>query len=167
MKSLYRPTSSHLEILWCALAYSMRLFRRRDAGPPVHMQPRKMPNISSAQIRAARALLNWPVRLLAEQSGISESAISRAERGEGRRSMHGRSLAAIKSTLERFGVEFWAIPASGLDQKPATVARMSAAISGTPLPRISLRSCGLPVNSRLLRFAARGRMGARLFMKFL
>jgi transcriptional regulator with XRE-family HTH domain len=62
--------------------------------------------ISSAQIRAARGLLNWSARELSERSGISQSSIHRAERAEGRPSMHEHSLAAIKAALERYGVEF-------------------------------------------------------------
>jgi transcriptional regulator with XRE-family HTH domain len=66
----------------------------------------KKPTISSAQVRAARALLNWSARRLSEISGVSQSAISRVERGKGRRAMHPQSFAAVKSTFERYGVEF-------------------------------------------------------------
>ncbi len=66
----------------------------------------KKPAISSAQIRAARALLNWSARQLSERSGVSQSSISRAERGKGPRSMHQQSLVAVKATFERYGVEF-------------------------------------------------------------
>jgi transcriptional regulator with XRE-family HTH domain len=62
--------------------------------------------ITSAQIRAARGLLNWSARELSERSGVSQSSIHRAERAEGRPSMHEHSLAAIKAALERYGVEF-------------------------------------------------------------
>src|ERR1700730_3506588 len=62
--------------------------------------------ITSAQIRAARGLLNWSARELSERSGVSQSSIHRAERAEGRPSMHEHSLAAIKAGLERYGVEF-------------------------------------------------------------
>ncbi len=63
-------------------------------------------NITSAQIRAARGLLNWSARELSARSGISQSSINRAECAEGRPSMHEHSLAAIKAALERYGVKF-------------------------------------------------------------
>jgi hypothetical protein len=66
----------------------------------------KKTRIASAQIRAARGLLNWSARELAERSGVSQSAIHRAERTEGRPTMHEHGLTAIKATLERHGVEF-------------------------------------------------------------
>jgi len=69
-------------------------------------------NITSAQIRAARALLNWSARELADRSGVSQSSIHRAERAEARPSMHETGLAALKATLERYGVEF--LEASGV-----------------------------------------------------
>ena len=62
--------------------------------------------ITSVQIRAARAMLNWSVWELSERSGISQSSIHRAERADGHPSMHEHSLAAIKAALERYGVEF-------------------------------------------------------------
>jgi transcriptional regulator with XRE-family HTH domain len=62
--------------------------------------------ITSVQIRAARAMLNWSARELSERSGISQSSIHRAERADGHPSMHEHSLAAIKAALERYGVEF-------------------------------------------------------------
>jgi transcriptional regulator with XRE-family HTH domain len=62
--------------------------------------------LTSAQIRAARALLNWSARRLSKESGVSQSTIHRAETAEGCPSTHGHGLAAIKGTLERFGVDF-------------------------------------------------------------
>jgi transcriptional regulator with XRE-family HTH domain len=68
--------------------------------------PTKKTRLTSAQIRAARALLNWSMRQLSEKSGVSQSAISRAERARGHPTMHEHGLSAIKATLEQFGVEF-------------------------------------------------------------
>ena len=62
--------------------------------------------VSSAQIRAARALLNWSARQLSHQSGISQFTIHRAEGPQGTSSINEHSLAAIQATLERFGIEF-------------------------------------------------------------
>jgi transcriptional regulator with XRE-family HTH domain len=63
-------------------------------------------NITSAQIRAARALLNWSARELSQRSAVSQSSIHRAERAQNQPSMREHSLAAIKAALEQHGVEF-------------------------------------------------------------
>jgi transcriptional regulator with XRE-family HTH domain len=62
--------------------------------------------ITSAQIRAARGLVNWSARQLSQRSGVSQSTIHRAESAEGIPSIHEYGLAAIKATLEQFGIEF-------------------------------------------------------------
>lgn len=76
--------------------------------------------ITSAQIRAARGLLNWAARELSERSGVSQSSIHRAERAKGRPSMHENSLLAIKGTLQRYGVEF--LEDSGVRLGPGQVS---------------------------------------------
>lgn len=62
--------------------------------------------ISSAQIRAARGLLDWSARELSKRSGVSQSTIHRAETGDGIPNVHALSLTAIKQALERSGIEF-------------------------------------------------------------
>ena len=64
------------------------------------------PAITGAQIRAARAFLNWSVRDLSERCGVSESAISRAEKSEGEPPMQRRNLDAIRAAFEIDGIEF-------------------------------------------------------------
>jgi transcriptional regulator with XRE-family HTH domain len=66
----------------------------------------KKTKVTSAQIRAARGLLNWSARELSERSCVSKSTIHRAEHAQGRPTMHEHSLAAIKAAIERYGVEF-------------------------------------------------------------
>ena len=63
------------------------------------------PAITGAQIRAARAFLNWTVEDLSRRCGVSASAISRAERVDGPPSMQLRNLAAIRIAFERNGIE--------------------------------------------------------------
>lgn len=60
--------------------------------------------IKPAQVRAARALLNWRQRDLAEASGVSEIAIKKLEReiSDPRTS----TLAAIERAFNRAGVVF-------------------------------------------------------------
>jgi DNA-binding XRE family transcriptional regulator len=62
--------------------------------------------ISSAQIRAARALLGWSARELAKQAGVSQSTIHRAETAKGVPHIHLASQGAIQTTFEESGIEF-------------------------------------------------------------
>lgn len=64
--------------------------------------------VTSAQLRAARGLLNWTVRDLAERSGVHRNTVTRIETGatEG-----GHAIGALQTTLEEAGVEF--IPENG------------------------------------------------------
>jgi transcriptional regulator with XRE-family HTH domain len=59
--------------------------------------------VTSAQIRAARALLNWTVRDLAESAGVHRNTITRAETDS---TGPGTARAAIRAALESAGVEF-------------------------------------------------------------
>ena len=62
--------------------------------------------ITSAQIRAARALLRWSSQELSEASGIGTATIKRMEVMEGVPSGNVRTLSAIQVALEKAGVEF-------------------------------------------------------------
>jgi transcriptional regulator with XRE-family HTH domain len=57
-------------------------------------------------MRAARALLNWSGRQLPKSSGVSHSAIARAEKFDHFPRMQERCLRAIRLTLELHGIEF-------------------------------------------------------------
>ena len=59
--------------------------------------------VTSAQIRAARALLNWTVRDLAEKAGVHRNTVTRAETDA---TGPGHATAAIRATLEAAGVIF-------------------------------------------------------------
>lgn len=59
--------------------------------------------VTSAQIRAARGLLNWTVRDLAVKSGVHRNTITRVETEA---TAPGHSLAAIRAALESAGVIF-------------------------------------------------------------
>lgn len=64
------------------------------------------PSITSRQVRAARGLINWSVRELAEAAGVSPMTIKRIEGSEGVLSVRDRSAKAVRVALERAGVEF-------------------------------------------------------------
>ena len=68
--------------------------------------------ITSAQIRAARGLLNWSRKDLAEKSGISFASMMRLESFDGVPSSNIKTLDALKKAFEDAGVEFTGMPDS-------------------------------------------------------
>ncbi len=62
------------------------------------------PEISSAQIRAARAWLGWSQEFLASRAGVSKRAVVRAE-SESSQS-HSTTSERIRAALEGEGVGF-------------------------------------------------------------
>ena len=68
--------------------------------------------ITSAQIRAARGLLNWSRRELAEKSGVGFSSLLRLESFDGIPSSNVKTLEALKTAFEEAGVEFTGTPDS-------------------------------------------------------
>jgi transcriptional regulator with XRE-family HTH domain len=70
--------------------------------------------ISGAQIRAARALLGWTAKDLAQKAKVGVSTVQRIENAEGTPNVHVANLAAIQSALEAAGIEFTNGDAPGL-----------------------------------------------------
>ena len=68
--------------------------------------------ITSAQIRAARGLLNWSRKDLAEKSGVSFASMMRLESFDGVPSSNVKTLDALKKAFEDAGVEFTGAPDS-------------------------------------------------------
>ncbi len=68
--------------------------------------------ITSDQIRAARALLRWTGKELAEKSGVGFSTLMRLEAEEGVPSAQSKTLEALQKTIEKAGVEFTGSPDS-------------------------------------------------------
>ena len=62
--------------------------------------------LTSAQIRAGRALLRWSAEDLARESTLGVTTIRRAELAEGKTSMTTANDSAVRRTLEAAGVEF-------------------------------------------------------------
>jgi len=69
--------------------------------------------ITSAQLRAARGLLNWSGARLARECGVSLPTIRRSEPIDGPLRMIPANARAIRSALEAAGVEFIAENGSG------------------------------------------------------
>jgi DNA-binding Xre family transcriptional regulator len=66
--------------------------------------------ITSAQIRAGRALIRWSSADLSENSGVGTATIKRLEVMDGVPSGQVRTLLAIKEALESAGIEFVGSP---------------------------------------------------------
>lgn len=59
--------------------------------------------MTSAQVRAARGLLNWTVRMLAEKAGVHRNTITNIETGK--YNGDADTLDAIRKAFEAAGVE--------------------------------------------------------------
>src|SRR5271154_7327288 len=64
------------------------------------------PEITSELIRAARALLRWEQRQLADASSVSLPTVKRLEAKRGALSAHASTVSALVRALEAAGVEF-------------------------------------------------------------
>lgn len=62
--------------------------------------------LTGAQIRAARALVRWSTKDLADQAQIGMATVHRAEAVDDMPGMNARTLMKIKASFERAGVEF-------------------------------------------------------------
>lgn len=62
--------------------------------------------LSSELIRAARALVRWEQRDLAEASSVSLPTIKRLESKPGFMAAHMSTVAALRKALEAAGIEF-------------------------------------------------------------
>jgi transcriptional regulator with XRE-family HTH domain len=59
--------------------------------------------VTSAQLRAARGLVNWTVRDLAERSGVHRNTVTRIETEA---TGQGHAIASLQRALEDAGVIF-------------------------------------------------------------
>ena len=66
----------------------------------------KVGPLSSAQIRAARALLRWSAQDLARESALGVNTIRRAEVAEDAIALTAANNLAIRRVLEAAGIEF-------------------------------------------------------------
>jgi transcriptional regulator with XRE-family HTH domain len=65
-----------------------------------------LPQITSELIRAARALLRWEQRDLADASSVSLPTVKRLEAKPGGLAAHASTVAALVKALETAGIEF-------------------------------------------------------------
>ena len=59
--------------------------------------------VTREQIKAARAVLDWSARDLAERSGVAANTVSRFENGA---DALGETLTKLQAVLEAHGIEF-------------------------------------------------------------
>jgi ribosome-binding protein aMBF1 (putative translation factor) len=69
--------------------------------------------LTSAQIRAARGLLNWSAADLAEKISAARQTIQRLEQSEGVPPSRTQTLLDIKAAFEAAGIEFIGTPERG------------------------------------------------------
>src|SRR5262245_19097375 len=73
----------------------------------MHEKVNKAPRpLTSAQMRAARALIRWTAEDLARETALSVTTIRRAELTESETSMTAANDLAVRRALEGAGVEF-------------------------------------------------------------
>ncbi len=69
--------------------------------------------ITSAQIRAARAMLDWSREQLSDNSSVGLSALMRLESAEGVPSGNIKTFEAVQKAFEKAGIEFLGSPEEG------------------------------------------------------
>ncbi len=62
--------------------------------------------LTSQQIRAARGLLRWSARELAERAGVHLATVQRMERADGAVGGTAKTVAKVERALEAEGVDF-------------------------------------------------------------
>lgn len=63
-------------------------------------------NLTSEHVRAARALLRWEQKMLADRSGVSLPTIKRLETQPGVLGAYAETVSAIRGAFESEGIEF-------------------------------------------------------------
>jgi hypothetical protein len=63
-------------------------------------------DLTSELVRAARALLRWEQRDLAQASAVSLPTVKRLEAKPGPLGAHASTRAALRTALEKAGIEF-------------------------------------------------------------
>ena len=96
---------------WLGISYDITESKTWPRNPASGM-------LTGAQIRAARGILNWSVRDLAEKAKISGSTIRRLEESDGPASPGEDAIEPIRHALEKAGIEFLFPPAGKPGLRP-------------------------------------------------
>jgi len=70
--------------------------------------------ITGAQIRAARALIRWSAKDLAQAASVGVATVSRAEAEDGNPTVTASNLKAMRTALEAAGIDFIAENGGGI-----------------------------------------------------
>lgn len=90
--------------LWLSLLGPLPRDHLAFEAPDAHFDFAPDTRMTSAQLRAARALLDWSIADLARVSGISASTIKRLESSRADLPVTATTLLALRNALERSGV---------------------------------------------------------------
>jgi len=69
--------------------------------------------ITSAQIRAARGMLDWSRKDLAQHSGVSFASMMRLESFDGVPASNFKTIEAVMKAFQSAGIEFIGTPEQG------------------------------------------------------
>jgi DNA-binding XRE family transcriptional regulator len=101
--------------------------------------------MTSEHVRAARALLRWEQKELAEKSGVSLPTIKRLETQPGTLGAYPDTVTAIRRALEEQGIEFQNGEACGVCLRRAAAAGPPAsALKRPPRTREAPRKSSRP-----------------------
>jgi transcriptional regulator with XRE-family HTH domain len=99
------------------------------------MSQHKTGQLTSAQIRAGRALLKWTAEDLAQRSALGVNTVRRAELAEKETSLTAANDLAVRRALEAAGVEFIDENGGGAGVRLAKVAAARSAEDTVALKR--------------------------------
>jgi ribosome-binding protein aMBF1 (putative translation factor) len=69
--------------------------------------PNNQPVITGPQIKAARGLAGWSLKMLAEKSGLTVTTVQRADAAKGVPRVASQSLDAIERAFDAAGIVFF------------------------------------------------------------
>lgn len=96
--------------------------------------------LSIRQVKAARALLAWSQHDLAAASGVSYPTIARLEKDDGPLGGRASTVEAIRTALERAGVEFIAENGGGAGVRLSRPRRVVANSQTAPASKEKSRA---------------------------
>lgn len=79
--------------------------------------------LTGAQARAARAILNWTVKDVAEAANVSVSTIRRLEENDGPSNLRGDIVTTIRTAFETAGIEFILLPSGPPAVRPKRIVQ--------------------------------------------
>jgi len=91
--------------------------------------------LTGAQIRAARGILNWSVKDLADRTGLSTGALRRIEAHDGSNRSASQSLLLIKDALSAGGVDFFVLPSGEAGVYPTRKENRLKIVAGNAPPK--------------------------------